>query len=274
MNERKEEKEVEEVKGENRNIAAFFDLDGTLLPGPSLEQRFFRAMRYQRAISKLNYLSWLTEAMRLAPRGINEVLQANKMYLRGAAANWAAKVRAKISFTFYLQGVEQVAWHASRGHGVFVVSGTLEPLAMQCASALEKELASRHLDAQIGVIATRLEEECGHWTGRVLGEAMFGPAKARALARASRENGFRLEDCYAYGDSELDRWMLASVGRPAAVNAQPGLAKIARMRGWPKLHWGEERSVTLRHRARREAEAMKKAEPTSNSVLGRTERCA
>src|SRR5260370_13499398 len=36
-------------------VAAFFDLDGTLLARPSLERRFFSGLRYQRAIPVENY---------------------------------------------------------------------------------------------------------------------------------------------------------------------------------------------------------------------------
>lgn len=64
-------------------IAAFFDLDGTLLPAPSLERRFFRALRYHHKIRLENFLAWLAEAVRLAPKGILAIKQANKMYLRG-----------------------------------------------------------------------------------------------------------------------------------------------------------------------------------------------
>jgi len=65
-------KEVEEVKAEREveeksgGVAAFFDLDGTLLALPSLERRFFRMLRYRRAIAAKNYLLWLAEAVRLA----------------------------------------------------------------------------------------------------------------------------------------------------------------------------------------------------------------
>src|SRR5260370_11106524 len=77
--------EAKDVKGsESRErIAAFFDLDGPLMAPPSLERRFLRILRYRQAIPAKNYFSWLGEAMRLLPRGINAVLQENKMYLRG-----------------------------------------------------------------------------------------------------------------------------------------------------------------------------------------------
>ena len=82
MKERKEVeevKEVQEVKEKSGSMAAFFDLDGTLVARPSLERRFFRMLRYRRAIAARNYLLWLREAMRLMPRGTSVVLQANKM---------------------------------------------------------------------------------------------------------------------------------------------------------------------------------------------------
>ena len=64
-------------------VAAFFDLDGTLLPLPSMEQRLFRMLRHRREIPFMNYLLWLQEALKVLPRGIRAVTHANKMYLRG-----------------------------------------------------------------------------------------------------------------------------------------------------------------------------------------------
>jgi len=74
-----ERKEATDLKEHERTIAAFFDLDGTLVALPSLERRFFRILRYRKAISERNYFLWLREAMRLVPRGISAILQANKM---------------------------------------------------------------------------------------------------------------------------------------------------------------------------------------------------
>src|SRR5215475_4623516 len=70
-----------------QRIAAFFDLDGTLLPEPSLERRFFRLLRYRRRIGPRQYLGWLLESLRLAPGGPSAVARQNKMYLRGVRAN-------------------------------------------------------------------------------------------------------------------------------------------------------------------------------------------
>jgi HAD superfamily phosphoserine phosphatase-like hydrolase len=269
--------EIGEVKELSGKIAAFFDLDGTLVALPSLERRLFQRLRKSPAIQGKNYLLWLAEAVRLLPRGINGIFQGNKMYLRGVRiidecdersdkacsrhedghqgggrAPEFAQSNARLPVPFFLeQGVERVAWHAKQGHEIVLLSGTLEPLAREAARTLEGLLAGRGIEVAIRVMATRLEEKDGKWTGRVLGEAMFGEVKARAARQLATEMRFDLEKCYAYGDSLSDRWLLESVGRAAAVNPPNDLASIARKRGWPRLNWEKEESLTQRRAGRR-----------------------
>ena len=71
---------------------------------------------------------------------------------------------------------------------------------------------------------------------------MFGEAKGRAVRRMIRENNFNVEQCYAYGDSLSDRWMLEGVGRAAVVNPSWRLARFARKKKWPVLAWVEEKN--------------------------------
>ena len=283
MKGRMDAKETEEVKEKSGRVAAFFDLDGTLTALPSLEKKFFRMLRYRRAIRAKNYFSWLREATRLMPRGISAILQANKMYLRGvqvfdergegdgdvscwhkdglqaegqASAPPRRNPRLPVP-AFFAQAIERVAWHAKQGHEIVMISGTLEPLARGAARAMETELAVRGITLTIRVFATRLEAMDGRWTGRVLGEAMFGEAKARAAKRLAEEMRLDLGRCYAYGDSLNDRWLMAAVGRPAAVNSSKDLADMARTRGWPVLNWEEKECLTQRGKGHRELTARK-----------------
>lgn len=270
--------EVNEVKGKSRGVAAFFDLDGTLVALPSLERRLFRTLRYRREIPAGNYLLWLQEAIRLMPRGISAILQANKMYLRGVqiidergegdgnVSSWhkgghqaegqaSAPPRRNPRLpvpTFFRQAIARVAWHAKQGHEIVLVSGTLEPLAREAARVLEAELAARGITVTIRVIATRLEEMSGRWTGRILGEAMFGEEKARASKRLAKEMQLDLGQCYAYGDSLKDQRLLEVVGRSAAVNPSRDLASVARKRGWAILVWEEKENITQRRRVHRQ----------------------
>ncbi|MGB2589100.1 MAG: HAD-IB family hydrolase [Candidatus Acidiferrum sp.] len=222
------------------DVAAFFDLDGTLLPEPSLERRFFRLLRRRKIIGVRNYCWWLAEALGLAPAGIHPVMHANKMYLRDVPADsYGANDFACLPLAFCREAVDCVAWHAERGHRIAIVSGTLEPLAQQAALALESELEARGLACSIRISATRLEEKGGRWTGRIAGEAMFAEAKARAIRRIAAEEDMDVARCFAYGDSANDRWMLETVGKPAAVNPSNDLARIAWRNDWPMLRWSE-----------------------------------
>jgi phosphoserine phosphatase len=251
-------------------IAAFFDLDGTLLPLPSLERRFVAALRDQRLIPLRNYFRWLAQAICLSPQGLLRMTYANKMYLRNISVshstlllrstgtlacpeprracvpvshNAAASVSARIDHlpAFFPEALHRATWHASRGHAIVLVTGTLEPLAKQAALALTIRLLARGITTSIRVCATRLEEIHDRWTGRIVGEAIFGQAKARAVQCIAAESGFDLARCYAYGDTATDRWMLGAVGSPAAVNPSRELDRIARLRSWPIFLWRKNR---------------------------------
>jgi HAD superfamily hydrolase (TIGR01490 family) len=235
----------------NGGVAAFFDLDRTLVAGPSLERRFFADLRRRGAIPGSNYLLWLVRSALLMPRGIQMMRHANKMYLRGVRSDGAQRdplQRGQPEMAvprFFPAAMDQISWHAQQGHGIVLVSGTLAPLADEMAVALVVRLAVRGITASVGVCATRLEENDGTWTGRIIGDAMFGAAKARAVRRIGVERRFDLSKCYAYGNCISDRWMLEAVGRPSAVNASRGLRRLARRRGWTMLTWSEaDQSVT------------------------------
>jgi phosphoserine phosphatase len=102
---------------------------------------------------------------------------------------------------------------------------------------LRTDLAKRNLVPEIHVCATRLEEKDERWTGRVLGQPMFGEAKAIAVWWYAKKWKLKLSECSAYGDGALDRWMLASVGKPVAVNPDSGLRRTARRRRWEIVNW-------------------------------------
>lgn len=214
-------------------VAAFFDIDGTLLPLPSLERRFVAELRREGVIPAGNYLRWIAAAIRLAPRGVLRSIHSNKAHLRNVP------VRA-LSFrrlTFFPDAIRRMSWHASQGHSVILVSGTLDFLARQAALALTMRLATRGVNAKIGVCATRAEQIGGRYTGKSIGPANFAEEKMIAMRRIADENGFDLARCYAYSDTAHDRWMLGTVGRPAAVNPSPELRRIAMLRHWPIFDW-------------------------------------
>jgi HAD superfamily hydrolase (TIGR01490 family) len=212
-------------------IAAFFDLDGTLMPPPSLERRFLGHLFTTGELGLRQAVHALAEFFVRIPGAPLAALEGNKAYLAGvrcaAAEEWAARLDRQ-PWPFFRGGVCQLEWHAAQGHRIFLISGTLEPLAQAAASALS---------VPVEVHATRLESAGHHWTGRIRGEHLSGKAKACLLMRLAEQAGFELTSSFAYGDRIADGAMLECAGHPVAVNPSLRLERLARQRGWHVVEW-------------------------------------
>ena len=214
-----------------RKVAAFFDLDGTLLPPPSLEWRFIGYLLSRDAITTAHVRGWLGEFCRLVLRDPRAATVANKMYLAGLPESLATEWKASEAFgslPLCADGIECVAQHFARGHEVILLTGTLAPLARAIAAKLP---------GPVEICATELETAEGHWTGRIVGEHLSGAAKVRALGFIAERRGLDLKQCYAYGNEMADLPMLMSVGWPVAVNPSVWLQRCARRLGWQVCHW-------------------------------------
>src|SRR6516225_8318167 len=209
------------MSGEARleqKTAAFLDIDGTLVPEPSLERRLFGKLRRSGAIPLLNYARWGAEAVRLLPRGLAAVAHGNNRYLCGLRLEQV--LEAADSIAFFEEGVARVEWHARRGDEIVLVTGMVKPLARMVAMALECEVL---------VSATRLEERSGVFTGKVVGEANFGETKRRSIATFARAMKINLRESHAYGNTLRDRPMLETVGYAHTVNPGKELAHLANL---------------------------------------------
>ena len=232
------------IRQANSREAAFFDLDGTLLPGPSLERRFFSALRLQHEIPVANYLRWTAEAFLLLPKGLLAVQYSNKRYLTNIGPDLV--YRYMDSITFFEEGIARVLWHARQGHRIVLVSGTLEPLAQLAACALECELEAQGVQSNLKICATRLMEVAGRWTGQLATSALYGSAKARAVEEVAKQENLDLANCHAYANSLLDRHFLCSAGHRHAVNPGRELAAIANQNDWPIWHWHHPRQISAK----------------------------
>ena len=221
--------------------AAFFDIDGTLVPEPSLERRLFFALRRRGAIPWTNCARWGTEALRLLPRGLAAVTQGNKRYLQGMRVEEV--LDAVEPAAFFEEGVARAEWHARRGDAIVLMTGMIKPLARVVAMALECELEARGLEIEVFVSATRLEERAEIFTGRVLGEANFGEAKRKAAVTFARAMQIQLHESHAYGNTLRDQAMLETVGHAHAVNPGREFAQLANLCDWAIWHWHHETRI-------------------------------
>ena len=226
------------------SIGAFFDLDGTLLPRPSLEWRFIAHLSKLGEISAANLLPWVWLSARRLLQAPQKAI-SNKMYLarlpESLASEWADSPAGE-SIKFLQEGLDHISWHIGEGHRIAFVSGTLAPLARAVA---------RRLAIDADVIATNLEVAGDRWTGRLAGPHMSDRQKANAVLGFAKQHALRLEQSYAYGDRISDLPMLESVGHPFAVNPDLRLERVARLRAWAICNWRfvSEPALDLRRRS-------------------------
>ena len=222
---------------------AFFDLDGTLLAAPSLEWRFLGYLLERDEISSAHVGRWLAGFAGSIWRDLHGAIEGNKRYLCGISeelvSDWERSLAAEYisgrSLGFFDEALQRIEWHRAQGHRLFIVSGTLAPLAHVAARRLAAWAAT-----EIEVCATELEVAPGWahvWSGQIAGEHMSGGAKLRAVTELAAHYGIDLSRSYAYGDSLGDLRMLEAVGNVVAVNPTRGLARVARKRGWRTRSW-------------------------------------
>lgn len=211
----------------------FCDIEGTLLDGNSTrgfvrEGRRMglfapRRMALAQAYLLLTRLVPGRYAAELRWRAILQLLAGNsREQVEEAGRAGMDVVRAQLK----PQMVARLAEHKRAGDTVVLLSGGLD----DAAKVLAEELGA---DSGEG---TRPELRDGHYTGR-LGSAAInhGPAKAARARVLAAARGVLLADCVAYGDSAADIPLLASVGRPIAVDPDPRLQATAQAHGWAIL---------------------------------------
>jgi HAD superfamily hydrolase (TIGR01490 family) len=224
------------VEGGSQAIAAFFDLDKTIISrsstlafGPS----FYRHGLITRGQALRSALGQLSFRLGGADHQKMERIRAEVGALcRGWPADRVSDIVARhldqiILPHVYAEAHRLIASHRDQGQDVVIVSSSGQEMVVPIGAWLG---ASE-------VIATRMEIAGGCYTGKMEFWA-YGEAKAHRIRELAGQRGYRLQDCYAYSDSVTDLPLLETVGHPHAVNPDRSLRRIARQRRWPVLTFG------------------------------------
>jgi len=215
-------------------VAAYFDLDGTLLDASSektlmgvlLKRRPWRfpltvSMWSMRCIGSLLIgRTWYDSA-----RNRGHFTFSSWKELEAMAEEI---VNNKLANKVPQESIDRIAWHKEQGHRIVIVSATIAPMA---------EAMGRFLGADT-VHASGPLSRTGRLSGSEKGwKVPRNKGKISIVKKDAEENGHDLSKCWAYGNSHADIHFMTICGNAMAVNPDSGLSKRADQEGWEKVSW-------------------------------------
>jgi HAD superfamily hydrolase (TIGR01490 family) len=222
-------------------VAAFFDIDGTLIARNSarLYMQHLRetGQAQRRDVARTfyyvcRYKLGLLDIERAVAVSLGLFRGRDEAGVRADCEDWYARtVRPYV----YPAMAATVAAHRLAGHLPVILTGATRYLAEPVAA----DLGIEH------VLVTQLVVHDGRFTGEVLRPVCYGEGKAYWAERFAAGQGIDLGRSYFYTDSITDLPVLERMGEPRIVNPDPRLGRVAARRGWPvvRLRLGDTAAV-------------------------------
>lgn len=209
-------------------VAAFFDVDGTLLRVQSgvLYIAYLRRNGLMgRADQARIYWAFLT--YRLGMLNMRKLAEVTSRWLRGREEEEVAEhcrhwYETEVRAHMRSEIVDLVRDHCARGHLVALLTGGTHYLNSLIAADLDIE----------HVLASELEVVDGRFTGEPIQPLCYGRGKIERATRFAAEHEVSLAASYFYTDSITDMPMLEKVGHRRIVDPDPRLRREAQHRGW------------------------------------------
>jgi HAD superfamily hydrolase (TIGR01490 family) len=214
-------------------VAAFFDVDGTLVHGHMLVpmMRLFYKWGYitPRDIAKAFYRRALFATGRMTQRDVDRMWADTLAFLKGRRRDDFAAIMAR-AFAAAPPRIRPglrvvIEEHRLAGHRLYLATSQTIEAAQPMADTLAFD----------GVVGTRLEVDDGAYTGRFVGGYCYGDRKAAEVEAFCDAEGIDLGRSWFYTDSKVDVPLLERVGYPVVVNPDRALARVAALRGWRRL---------------------------------------
>lgn len=213
------------------HIAAFFDLDGTLVAGFTANAFFTDQVR-RRQIGIREAAKTIVAAVDGTYLGGNPLKGGDKAFeaVAGQTEDTLGDLGErlfvqKIARTIRREARELVRAHQRLGHTVVVSSA---------ATAYQVRPVARDLGIE-HLVCTELEVVDGVLTGKVVGRMRWGREKAAGVRAFAKDHSIDLAKSYGYGNGTEDIDFLATVGNPVALSPDAGLRRGAATFDWPVL---------------------------------------
>jgi len=216
-------------------VAAFFDMDGTMLSSNVIESYLW--LRLQ----ELDGRDRIAEVGRMAAR-LPGLVRAERRersgFLRAVYREYAGARLADLdaiadeALTPHVlsrlapAAVRQVREHRAAGHRTILVTGAVRPLTRPLLPLFDHiEAADLAVDAD------------GICTGHLVAAPLVGESRAAWMTHWATQHRIDLAASYGYADSHSDLPLLQAVGKPVAVRPDVTLFRHATKHRWPVLDW-------------------------------------
>ncbi|MFM2352461.1 MAG: hypothetical protein RL096_942 [Actinomycetota bacterium] len=196
---------------------------------------FGKAAFERKFFSRKDFWNFAWHQFRFIWRGESaKTLTSIKDRALGLIAGHKAEELAALTETVYDDYICPKLWpetvrlakeHIAAGREVWLVTATPQEIAEVMAKRLG-------LTGGLGTIVERKE---GILTGQLVGDALHGKAKRKAVKQLAKERRISLKKSFAYSDSHNDLPMLSAVGNPVCVNPDAILRIHAKAADWQIL---------------------------------------
>mgnify|MGYP000856619766 CR=1 FL=1 len=200
------------------NIAAFFDIDGTIFRNSLMIEHFRKLISFEvidptiwyTKVKKV-YMEWESRYGDfehyldvLAEVYLEELKGVKKDYIEYIAAH-VINVNGDMVYKYSRDRIE---WHKKQGHKVFFVSGSPDFLV--------SKMAEKYGVTEYRGSIYKVDDE-NRFTGEII-KMWDSVSKQRAIDELIEKYKVDLDSSYAYGDTVGDLSMLRMMGNPIAIN--------------------------------------------------------
>jgi HAD superfamily hydrolase (TIGR01490 family) len=216
-------------------VAAFFDMDGTLLSSNVIETYLWIRLR------ELDGGQRLAELGRVAAR-VPGLVQAERRqrsdFLRAVYREYAGArlesldeiadehLTSHVLSRLSPDAVRRIREHRAHGHLTVLITGAVRPLTRPLRPLFD------HIEA-----ADLATDSRGVCTGYLRSSPLVGESRSAWMRAWAAANGVDMKASFAYADSHSDLPLLEAVGNAVAVRPDVSLFRHARRAHWSIVDW-------------------------------------
>jgi len=215
------------------NRWAVFDVDGTLLPGTSMEKMFMLHLIKQRALPLQGFVFYfLRLVLKLLYENSTEAFKNNKYYLKNLSISNLKTtaeqfVNRQILPRISQTGVDKINQLHEEGYRVLLMSGSPDFLVDPLAEHLKPDYT----------IANVLETKDDFFTGRVVGLHPYGERKKQLLEGLTAKLQIDFSRSVVFANHHADADHMQLFAKAVAVNPTRKLRKLALVNNWEIEIW-------------------------------------